>query len=108
MTRTGTRAYTRRINKAQANEDIQDIVEEEPVAEEPNDGGEDGGEDEPEDDEDEDSGPDDDQVGPGALTPGRAMHGILRYTNRSHYYLYRNATQPLEEELFDCIAEQFF
>ena len=60
------------------------------------------------DDDDDDSSDDDEQ--PGALTPGQATPGrVLKYTEKkAHDYLYRNATHKLDEELYDCVPDQFF
>ena len=68
--------------------------------------GGDGDDDDDDDEEEEDEAPAPQR---GALTPGQAMRGVLDYeTNKAHHYLYRNATKPLEEELFDCTPDQFF
>jgi len=46
---------------------------------------------------------------PGALTPGLDMKGVFRFsTNKTHYHIWKSATSKLEEELFDCTADQFF
>jgi len=46
---------------------------------------------------------------PGAFTPGLGTKGILRYDEKkSHAYLYKQATAPLEEEKYDCKPEGFF
>ena len=38
---------------------------------------------------------------PGALTPGLDMKGVFRIsTNKTHYYIWKNVTSKLEEELF--------
>ena len=41
-------------------------------------------------------------VRPGAFTPGLGTKGILRYNEKkSHAYLYKQATAPLEEEKYE-------
>ena len=95
---------------------------------EDNDGGDDGGDNDDDDYEEESSEEDSDEdlpgggggndngviadgndARPGAFTPGLGTKGILRYDEKkSHAYLYKQATAPLEEEKYDCKPEGFF
>ena len=98
----------RDASRDEDNEELDEALDPEPP-EDPEDGGNGGGGDDSEGSDDED----DDGTGlganrPGALTPGQAIHGTLNYAKKAHIYLYRNATQALDEDLYDCTPDQFF
>ena len=43
-----------------------------------------------------------------SLTPARSIRGIIDYSTSSGRKLYEKATAKLEEDLFDCNAEDFY
>jgi len=102
MVRTRGRAPT-------ADDPEEDEANEAPDDVNPEDEDEQEEEDEEEEEEDEDDEDEEEVEETGALTPGVSSRGVFDYANnKAHYYVYRNATAKLEEELYDCVPEQFF
>ena len=43
-----------------------------------------------------------------SLTPGQAIDGVIDYGNKEGRDLYKNATSPLDAELYDCKPDGFY